>query len=159
MTRRTRIIRRIIIDEYGNERVTEEEVPIDEIENPLEEDDDDQMLVVGAADESTDSPKVPLLTTGQRPVRSAHFEYKLDEAKVKEEQKQAEVPAPKPEPVVEVEEQPEMEFVPIVRSKVPSKRTAIRHEEDPGTKRQVILQPCFSNLNHYFNHLHNNLIS
>ena len=137
VTRRTRIIRRIIIDEFGNERVTEEEVPIEEIEAPAEEDDEDQMVVVGAADESLESPKVPLLTFAARQMRTAHFEYKSDEEEKEEPVVTQEVPAPVEEVSVEVE--PELEFKPIVRGRVPSKRIAVRHAEDILSKRKVCL--------------------
>lgn len=151
MTRRTRIIRRIVIDEFGNERITEEEVPIEEIENPMEEDDEDQLVVVGAADESLESPKVQPLRFEARQVRSAHFEYKSDEEEMIKEVEEAEeerrspvieavaesVPTEVMKEWPEVEEEDEVEFVPIVRGRVPSKRMAVRRDDEMVSKRQV----------------------
>ena len=125
-------------------------MPIEEIENPMEEDDEDQMVVVGAADESLESPKVQPLRFEMRKVRSAHFEYKSDEEEKEEEPVASVVQSeivPLPETVsvteaapqlaedVQIEE--EVEFVPILRAKAPAKRVAVRHDDEIVTKRQV----------------------
>ena len=163
VTRRTRIIRRIIIDEFGNEKVYEEEVPIEEIENPMEEDDEDQMVVVGAAsDEGPGSPRVEPLRFETRQVRSAHFEYKSDEEE-REDEKEESIPvvvseivpypetASQPETIPELSNQlrteKEVSSVPIVSDRGSLKRIALRHEDEVASKRQVCY--CYQFLSAY----------
>ena len=113
-------------------------MPIEEIENPMEEDDEDQLVVVGAADEALESPKVQLLRFEAKQVRSAHFEYKSDEESIDEDVRQVGTVTddlPEKEPEVEADE---AEFIPILRARVPSKRTAVRHDDEVASKRQVI---------------------
>ena len=140
VTRRTRIVRRIIIDEFGNERVFEEEVPIEEIENPMEDDDEDQMVVVAPASDGTPgSPRVEPLKFEARQVRSAHFEYKSDEEEKNEKEEEPDhLPATSEEESADELQNEEAEFVPIVRSRGTSKRIALRHEDDEvASKRKV----------------------
>ena len=142
VTRKTRIIRRIIIDEFGNERVTEEEVPLEEIETPAEEDDDDNMVVIEATDNApAELPTVGLLRSASKQVRTAHFEWTAEDearASITTSEKSShtdelekpelnavtpdsdEAPEPAPEPTREVT------------------RTAVRHDEVTVSHRTVI---------------------